>query len=61
MPVKIRITLLFTLLVWAILTLVCLSLGRRIIQLHKGWISVDSVVGEGSVFSVRLPTAGNLK
>jgi two-component system sensor histidine kinase ArlS len=25
MPVKIRITLLFTLLVWAILTLVCLS------------------------------------
>ena len=38
-----------------------LSLARRIIQLHKGWISVDSIVGEGSVFSVRLPTAGNLK
>lgn len=38
-----------------------LSLARRIIQLHKGWISVDSVVGEGSVFSVRLPTAGHLK
>ena len=38
-----------------------LSLARRIIQLHKGWISVDSVIGEGSVFSVRLPTAGSLK
>jgi signal transduction histidine kinase len=38
-----------------------LSLARRIIQLHKGWISVDSVVGEGSVFSVRLPTAGHFK
>jgi two-component system, OmpR family, sensor histidine kinase ArlS len=38
-----------------------LSLARRIIQLHKGWIDVDSVVGKGSVFYVRLPTAGNLK
>jgi two-component system, OmpR family, sensor histidine kinase ArlS len=38
-----------------------LSLARRIIQLHKGWIRVDSVIGEGSVFSVRLPTAGNLR
>ena len=38
-----------------------LSLARRIIQLHKGWISIDSVVGEGSVFSVRLPTASHLK
>ncbi|HXB34308.1 MAG TPA: HAMP domain-containing sensor histidine kinase [Puia sp.] len=38
-----------------------LSLARRIIQLHKGWIDVDSVVGKGSVFNVRLPTAGNLK
>jgi signal transduction histidine kinase len=35
-----------------------LSLARRIIQLHKGWINLDSVVGEGSVFQVRLPTAG---
>jgi signal transduction histidine kinase len=35
-----------------------LSLARRIIQLHKGWISVDSAVGRGSVFSVRLPVAG---
>jgi two-component system, OmpR family, sensor histidine kinase ArlS len=35
-----------------------LSLARRIIQLHKGWINLDSVVGEGSVFQVRLPMAG---
>jgi len=35
-----------------------LSLARRIIQLHKGWIAVDSAVGQGSVFSVRLPVAG---
>ena len=35
-----------------------LSLARRIIQLHKGWINLDSVVGEGSVFLVRLPAAG---
>jgi two-component system sensor histidine kinase ArlS len=38
-----------------------LSLARRIIQLHKGWIDVDSAVGKGSVFSVRLPTAGSLR
>jgi signal transduction histidine kinase len=38
-----------------------LSLARRIIQLHKGWITVDSAVGRGSVFYVRLPTAGNLR
>jgi two-component system sensor histidine kinase ArlS len=38
-----------------------LSLARRIIQLHKGWINVDSAVGKGSVFSVRLPTAGSLR
>jgi signal transduction histidine kinase len=38
-----------------------LSLARRIIQLHKGRITVDSAVGKGSVFFVRLPTAGNLK
>ncbi|HTR31097.1 MAG TPA: HAMP domain-containing sensor histidine kinase [Puia sp.] len=35
-----------------------LSLARRIVQLHKGWIEVDSVVGRGSVFNVRLPVAG---
>lgn len=38
-----------------------LSLARRIIQLHKGWINVDSAVGKGSVFFVRLPTAGSLR
>lgn len=37
-----------------------LSLARRILQLHKGFISVDSVVGEGSTFFIRLPTAGSL-
>jgi two-component system sensor histidine kinase ArlS len=36
-----------------------LSLARRIIQLHKGWIEVDSAVGRGSIFYVRLPVAGS--
>jgi signal transduction histidine kinase len=35
-----------------------LSLAMRIIKLHKGSISVDSVVGKGSTFLVRLPIAG---
>ena len=34
-----------------------LSLSRRIIQLHKGWIDINSVVGKGSVFYVVLPMA----
>jgi signal transduction histidine kinase len=34
-----------------------LSLSRRIIQLHKGWIEVDSTPGKGSVFYVMLPMA----
>lgn len=34
-----------------------LSLSRRILQLHKGWISVDSAVGKGSVFYIVLPMA----
>ncbi|HXO76209.1 MAG TPA: HAMP domain-containing sensor histidine kinase, partial [Puia sp.] len=34
-----------------------LSLSRRIIQLHKGWIDLDSAVGRGSVFYVVLPMA----
>jgi signal transduction histidine kinase len=38
-----------------------LSLARRIIQLHKGWIDVESTAGKGSVFHVRLPTAGSLR
>jgi signal transduction histidine kinase len=34
-----------------------LSLARRILQLHKGFVSVDSTVGEGSTFFIRLPSA----
>lgn len=36
-----------------------LSLSRRIIQLHKGSVTVDSVVGKGSIFYIRLPAAGS--
>jgi signal transduction histidine kinase len=32
-----------------------LALTRRLVSLHGGDIRVDSVVGEGSTFSVRLP------
>jgi len=35
-----------------------LSLSRRIIQLHKGWISVESILGVGSTFYITLPVAG---
>jgi signal transduction histidine kinase len=35
-----------------------LSLARRIIKLHKGEISVESMVGIGSRFVVQLPMAG---
>jgi signal transduction histidine kinase len=34
-----------------------LSLARRILQLHRGTISVRSVVGQGSVFTIALPIA----
>jgi signal transduction histidine kinase len=34
-----------------------LSLARRILQLHKGAITVDSAVGKGSIFYIRLPMA----
>jgi signal transduction histidine kinase len=37
-----------------------LSLAWRIIKLHKGWITLDSVIGEGSTFIIRIPNAGNL-
>jgi signal transduction histidine kinase len=36
-----------------------LSLARRIMQLHKGSITVDSVIGKGSIFYIRLPAAGS--
>jgi len=35
-----------------------LSLSKRIIQLHKGWISVESTQGVGSTFYIMLPVAG---
>jgi two-component system sensor histidine kinase ArlS len=34
-----------------------LSLSRRILQLHKGAITADSAVGQGSVFTITLPIA----
>jgi len=37
-----------------------LPLSRRIIQLHKGRISVSSVVGKGAVFTITLPPAGHI-
>jgi signal transduction histidine kinase len=37
-----------------------LPLSRRIVQLHKGRISVTSTVGEGSTFSISLPPAGKI-
>ncbi|MEO5683630.1 MAG: HAMP domain-containing sensor histidine kinase [Chitinophagaceae bacterium] len=35
-----------------------LSLANRIIRLHKGYISTQSVIGEGSTFTIVLPAAG---
>ena len=37
-----------------------LPLARRILQLHKGAVTVDSVVGKGSTFFIRLPTASSV-
>ena len=36
-----------------------LSLANRIIKLHKGNISVKSIVGKGTIFTMELPVAGN--
>jgi signal transduction histidine kinase len=33
-----------------------LAIAREIVRAHGGDITIDSVVGEGSTFSVRLPT-----
>jgi signal transduction histidine kinase len=35
-----------------------LALVQRVIQAHKGTVSVDSAVGRGTTFRVELPTAG---
>ncbi len=32
-----------------------LALTKQLVELHRGWIDVDSTVGVGSVFTVRLP------
>jgi signal transduction histidine kinase len=37
-----------------------LSLARRIIQLHKGFIAVRSTLGEGSIFTITLPSAAKI-
>jgi signal transduction histidine kinase len=34
-----------------------LSVVRGIVEGHKGTISVESVVGEGTIFRIRLPLA----
>jgi two-component system sensor histidine kinase ArlS len=37
-----------------------LSLAERIIKIHKGSITVDSALGQGTTFTIKLPAAGNL-
>ncbi len=37
-----------------------LSMAQRIVKLHKGNISVKSVVGEGTIFTITLPSATNM-
>jgi two-component system sensor histidine kinase ArlS len=37
-----------------------LSLADRVIKLHKGTIEVNSVVGTGTTFFIKIPTAGSL-
>lgn len=33
-----------------------LALTKQLVELHKGWISVDSIVGSGSTFTVHIPS-----
>jgi signal transduction histidine kinase len=35
-----------------------LSVAYGIIQQHKGTIEVKSIVGEGTIFTIQLPTVG---
>ena len=37
-----------------------LSLAHQIIKLHKGQISLESIINKGSIFTIILPSAGNL-
>ncbi len=37
-----------------------LSLTHQIIKLHKGQVSVKSVINKGTIFSINLPSAGSL-
>jgi signal transduction histidine kinase len=37
-----------------------LAMAQRIIKLHKGNISVKSIVGEGTTFTITLPSATNI-
>ncbi len=37
-----------------------LSLAQQIIKLHKGQISLESIVNKGTIFTIMLPSAGSL-
>lgn len=38
-----------------------LSISKRIVEAHKGYISVESAVGKGTTFIVSIPTGLGLK
>jgi PAS domain S-box-containing protein len=38
-----------------------LALSRRLVELHQGYITVDSIEGEGSRFTVHLPIGGGIE